>query len=83
LASCRVLAERGTTVATVAEPLPRYFSPIQRKIDDDRKFAKILLETGGMVPPEMATGATAGGDRDRLRGLPAIGRARLGDDEGH
>lgn len=36
-----------------------------------RRMARIALETAGDV--RTAKGATAGGDRARLRGLPAVG----------
>lgn len=57
--------------------LPRFFAELQR-IDDERKLARILLETGETAPPKQAAGATSGGDWQRLRGLPAIGRGCAG-----
>ena len=57
--------------------LPRFHAHHQR-IEDERKLAKILLETGEMAPPAQTAGVTSGGDPERLRGLPAIGRGVSG-----
>jgi hypothetical protein len=37
-------------------------------------MARIALETSATMPERSAPGSTAGGDSERLRGLPAIGR---------
>ena len=55
------------------QQLPRFLADTQR-IEDEKKLAKILLETGEAAPPRAQVGATSGGDPARLRGLPAIGR---------
>jgi hypothetical protein len=55
----------------VTQHLPRFARKLQQ-IEDDRKLAKILLETGEAAPPP-TKGASNGGDWERLRGLPAIG----------
>ena len=57
--------------------LPRFHAQHQR-IDDERKLGRILLETGEAAPPKVTAGSTAGGDSERLRGLPAIGRGVSG-----
>ncbi len=51
-------------------PLPRAYRR-QLQADDDAKLARILRELGDDVPAS-AAGATAGGDWQRLRGIPAI-----------
>ena len=45
--------------------------------EDAAKLSEILLETGEPAP-DLKLHGTAGGDRDRLRGLPAIGRGVSG-----
>lgn len=58
------------------QPLPRF---LDTRAEDERKLARILLETGASVPePARTAGATAGGDERRLRGIPAIGRGVSG-----
>jgi hypothetical protein len=57
--------------------LPR-FHAYQERIEDERRLAAILLETGEAAPPKTAAGATAGGDASRLRGIPALGRGVQG-----
>lgn len=52
--------------------LPRYYRR-QQEIEDERKVAQIILETGGDVPPKLVNGA-AGGDWRRMRGLPIVAR---------
>jgi hypothetical protein len=52
----------------VAQPLPRSFAARQR-LEDEAKIARIVAE----AEPAPAPG-TAGGDRQRLRGLPAVAR---------
>jgi hypothetical protein len=60
----------------VPQRLPRFYR-IQQEIEDARKVAKILLETGeapdgnGSMPLRRSAD---GHDPVRLRGLPAIGR---------
>jgi hypothetical protein len=56
----------------VAQPLPRLHRDHER-VEDERKLARILLETGEPAPTHVGH-ATSGGDEKRLRGLPAIGR---------
>jgi hypothetical protein len=53
------------------------FHANQEHIDDERKLARILLETGEHAPTKIGH-ATAGGDERRLRGIPAIGRGVQG-----
>lgn len=50
--------------------LPRYLDTTH---EDERKLARILLETGEEAPPATVTKATLSGDTRRLRGIPAIG----------
>jgi hypothetical protein len=58
----------------VPEILPRFWR-VQQQLDDLRKIARILEETGEVPDTaRVAAGATAAGDPRRLRGLPAIGR---------
>jgi hypothetical protein len=59
----------------MARVLPRF---IDTRAEDERKLARILLETGEEAPPLNSAGATAAGDPARLRGLPAIGRGCAG-----
>ena len=63
-------------VRFVPQLLPRFYRYQQRR-DDERKIAKVLLETGA-TPATAAAGATAPGDRRRLRGIPVVGRATGG-----
>src|SRR4051812_4783386 len=64
-------------LGTVSKQLPRFAAHYER-IADERKLAKLLLETGEAAPPKSTTGVTSGGDERRLRGLPAIGRGVSG-----
>jgi hypothetical protein len=41
--------------------------------EDERKLAKILLETGEPAPITTTTQATLPGDKRRLRGIPVVG----------
>jgi hypothetical protein len=52
----------------VAQPLPRSFAARQR-LEDEAKIVRIVAE----AEPAPAPGS-AGGDRQRLRGLPAVAR---------
>lgn len=61
----------------MSHTLPRFHAHHQR-IDDERKLARILLETGEPAPTTQRPGATAGGDERKLRGIPAIGRGVTG-----
>jgi len=61
----------------MAKQLPR-FEALLQKHEDARKLAKILLETGDEEPPPTTKGSSNGGDWERLRGLPAIGRGCSG-----
>ncbi len=64
--------------AHTGAPLPRFLAHLQ-KVEDARKLARIVLEAGGdEEPPKQSAGATSGGDWERLRGLPAIGRGVSG-----
>lgn len=55
-------------------PLPR-FRAHQQKVADARKLSRIIEETGGETAPAKASaGATSGGDWQRMRGFPIIGR---------
>lgn len=60
----------------MSHTLPRFHAHYQH-IDDQRKLARILLETGEPAPIRVGH-ATAGGDERRLRGIPAIGRGVAG-----
>jgi hypothetical protein len=61
--------------------LPRFYIR-QQRIEDERRLAQILLETGGSVDeverdaggPRLVSRSADGHDPARLRGLPAIGR---------
>jgi hypothetical protein len=65
------------TLRGVPQQLPRFVAALQRR-EDDRKLMAILLETGEALPVVQAAGSTSGGDEQRLRGLPAIGRGVSG-----
>lgn len=56
----------------------RRFDAHYERIQDQRKLARILLETGEAAPTTTRPGATAGGDERKLRGIPAIGRGVTG-----
>lgn len=53
----------------LAQTLPRFQAEHER-VSDERKLAKILLETGTALPDVNAR-ATAPGDTRKLRGIPA------------
>ena len=55
----------------VAQPLLRSYRR-QLQADDQADLDEILCDVGNDTPASSA-GATAGGDRQRLRGIPAIG----------
>jgi len=55
----------------------RRFAAHHEHADDQRRIARILLETGEHGPTHIGH-ATAGGDQRRLRGIPAIGRGVTG-----
>jgi hypothetical protein len=61
----------------VARILPRFDAELER-IEDERRLGRLLLETGEAAPPKTTAGASNGGDWERLRGLPAIGRGVSG-----
>lgn len=56
----------------------RRFNRAAEKIEDERKLARILLETGADAPPATFAGASLPGDTRKLRGIPAIGRGVTG-----
>ena len=53
--------------------LRRYDAHAER-LHDERRIARIVIETGGTAPDPKHAGATAPGDTRKLRGIPAIGR---------
>lgn len=58
--------------------LPRFNAAIQR-VEDEKRLARILLETRADLPDDKKhTYATAPGDTRKLRGIPAIGRGVAG-----
>lgn len=62
----------------MTQPLPRFDAHHQR-IDDERKLARILLETGEQAPaPQTVQRATLPGDNRRLRGIPTVARGVAG-----
>ena len=56
----------------MSRPLPRYTNT---HLEDERKLARILLETGEPAPITTVTKATLPGDTRRLRGIPVAGGA--------
>jgi hypothetical protein len=62
----------GVPCSAVPQPLTHVLDR-QLQALDERKLARILIETGEPAPS--AAGATAGGDERRLCGIPAISRA--------
>ncbi len=56
----------------MTQQLPRFYAHHQR-IDDERRLAKILLETGEPAPIRTVSRATLPGDTRRLRGIPVAG----------
>jgi hypothetical protein len=61
----------------VPQPLPRFLDAQFRKLEDEEKLVRILLETGEATP-ESSAGATAAGDGRRLRGIPCHARGTGG-----
>lgn len=51
------------------------FDAHREHLDDERKLARILLETGEHAPITTVTRATLPGDIRRLRGIPVAGGA--------
>jgi hypothetical protein len=56
----------------MSQPLPRY---TDTHAADQRKLARILLETGDPAPTTTVARATLPGDTRRLRGIPVAGGA--------
>jgi hypothetical protein len=56
----------------MSQPLTRY---TDYRADDQRKIARIILETGDPAPTTTVTHATLPGDTRRLRGIPVAGGA--------
>jgi hypothetical protein len=65
----------------VPQPLPRFTDRELMEREQAAKLAEILLEVGESAPPEVSSHAI-GGDRDRLRGLPAVGPGISGTSPG-
>ena len=68
---------------SVAQLLPR-FQRRQQEVEDERRIARIILETGGSEKDARASlrlvsRSADGHDPARLRGLPAIGRNVSGE----
>jgi hypothetical protein len=61
----------------VPQRLPRFFRR-QEEIEDERRLARILLETGEALPEEVKRSGAPGGDRRRLRGLPCVSKGVAG-----
>lgn len=57
--------------------LPRFYAATQR-IDDEKKLARILLESDAAETPKTVTRATLPGDNRRLRGIPCVARGVSG-----
>lgn len=57
--------------------LPR-FHRFTEKLEDERKIARVILESGPLEVPSTVAKATLPGDSRRLRGIPAIGRGVAG-----
>lgn len=57
--------------------LPRFTAASQR-IDDERKIARILLESQAAEVPKTVARATLPGDDRRLRGIPCVARGVAG-----
>jgi hypothetical protein len=61
----------------VPQRLPRYLDQHAEQAQFGRRLAQILLETGTEAPLPAHTGP-AGGDRKRLRGIPAVAPGWVG-----
>jgi hypothetical protein len=72
----KIILERRS-ILDVPPLLPRFYAMQQRR-EDERKLAKVILETGGSAPAKAVPGATAAGDGRRLRGIPVVGRSTAG-----
>lgn len=57
--------------------LPRYNRAALR-IEDERKVARIVLESGGSDQAKTVARATLPGDNRRLRGIPCVARGVAG-----
>jgi hypothetical protein len=58
--------------------LLRRFSAHSERLDDQRKVARIVLESGGQEIPRTVVRATLPGDNRRLRGIPVVARGVSG-----
>lgn len=64
----------------MSRPLPRY---TDTRLEDERKLARILLESGGSVPsPAARRGGDLAVEAQRLRGIPCIARGVGGTQPG-
>lgn len=59
------------------QPLPRFLAELEKR-EDLRRLVKILAESGDDTNEPGPVGGTSGGDWERLRGLPAVGRGVSG-----
>lgn len=57
--------------------LPRFTAATER-IEDERKIARVLLESESAEVPHTVARATLPGDNRRLRGIPCIARGVSG-----
>jgi hypothetical protein len=57
--------------------LPR-FNRFSEKLEDERKIAKVLMESDGVEIPKTVARATLPGDNRRLRGIPCVARGVAG-----
>lgn len=57
--------------------LPR-FNRFTEKAEDERKIARVLLESQGAEVPKTVARATLPGDNRRLRGIPCVARGVSG-----
>ena len=57
--------------------LPR-FNAAMNAIEDERKVARIVLESGPSEQPATIARATLPGDNRRLRGIPCVARGVAG-----
>lgn len=57
--------------------LPR-FNRFTERLEDERKIARVLMESEGAEIPSTVARATLPGDNRRLRGIPCVARGVAG-----
>lgn len=68
--------------SSLVTPLLPRFTAASQRIDDERKLARIVLESQSLGLPQTVARATLAGDNRRLRGIPVVARGVTGASPG-